>query len=316
MPPLHRALLTAPLVAALSLSATAAPAADDAHKIDLVMSVDPVTLAPGDSGRQTITVTNRGSSAEGPVLVTYVTPAYTNIDRGMLLPSGCTIRYANPDPTVPEILTCEVPAERLAEDQTVSLGVPLALTTRARLTGFIGSRVSAVPAPGSTDQEADLGTNWMVGFVNITKPTPEVPQGNRVGLYLSHITAILDKDDKGTASLVYGNAGSNDVRGEVQLTAVSPFSTKFDRSVPLSDGCSFALEDPTPGIPEIVVCRRPSLAVGEEAQVDLPLTGLPGHPFGTLYSSALVAPAGDADVETDQTDNIDVVVVRAPVRSA
>jgi hypothetical protein len=279
--------------------------------LDLVVTTTPVTLAPGTQGVQTVTVTNRGEAAEGEVLVTYVTSAYTNLAN---TPRGCTIRYENLDPTVPEVLTCLIDPSLLGANQSTTVDVPLDLTTRARLTGLIPAWTSAVPAPGSADTETNPSTSWKPSLVSVTGPTPATPDGNRVGLYLSHVPAILDKQNKGTAGLIYGNIGPNPLRGEVQLTAVSPFFTKFDQAQ-LPEGCTLELTDASPGIPDIVVCRRPGLEVDEEARLDLPLMALDGHPDGSLVNNALVAPASPDDVENDQTDNTNPLFVVAPARS-
>ncbi|MFJ2740572.1 hypothetical protein ACIO3O_12970 [Streptomyces sp. NPDC087440] len=231
---------------------------------DLAVSTDQPLIVPGAGGVQTVVVSNAGAVTRGASLVTFVTPAYTNIDHSAALPGGCSMRYTNPDPTVPEVVNCLIPAG-IAKGASVRLPMPLAVTERARLTGTNLDLVSVVAAEGSPDREANINDNSSMGSVAVSRPTPATPKGNKVGLYLTHDVPVLAEDRTAEVTLTYGNTGPKAMRGPVQITLVTPFSTNIDRAEPMPDGCRFALADESIGTPEIVVCTLPALDADEES---------------------------------------------------
>ncbi|OXM50360.1 hypothetical protein CFP71_28445 [Amycolatopsis thailandensis] len=282
--------------------------------MDLAVTAGQVALAPGTTGTQTVTVVNNGSAATtGGTRVTYLTPAYVNIDRAKPLPAGCELRFEDQDPTVPEVLTCVLPAG-LAPAAPVTIDVPVAVTTRARVTGVIRGRVSALPVPGSADVEADPADNWTLAYLTATQPTPALPEGNKVGLYLTHAMPAQAKDGTSTLTITYGNVGPADTAGAVRVTVATPFYTNVDRAKPLPEGCAFQLEDPSPGIPEIVTCEVPALKVEQQRTLDVPLKAVDGGPKGIVLGPTIISPASSSDVDTDQTDNLDVAGVMVPSR--
>ncbi|NGO75788.1 hypothetical protein G6045_08890 [Streptomyces sp. YC504] len=308
-----RLAVTATAVLAVTApTAQAGPAPAGDGKVDLVITSTPPTIAPGKTGVQKLVVANNGTTTKGQTLVTFATPSYVNIDRKAKLPKGCTIRYANPDPTVNEVLVCRLP-EGLAKGKPVTVPVPLVVTERARLTGIVLGRAAAVPVPGSKDTEANLSDNWAITQLMLTRPTPPTPGGNKVGLYLTRDTPATDVDGRAEATFTYGNVGPNE-SGTIQITVVTPFLTQIDKGRELPEGCEIKLNEPTPGVPEIVVCRVDGLDVEEQDTLTLPLRVRDTAPAGVLYGLALIAPADKADVDTDQQDNLSASGVHVPSR--
>ncbi|MFD7735009.1 hypothetical protein ACFV6F_32090 [Kitasatospora phosalacinea] len=294
----------------------AAPVARVGRTVDLAVRTELVQQTPGTTDTQQVTVTNQGERTTGGSLLTYVTPPYTNIDRDAPLPDGCTMRYQNLDPALPEVVTCVVPAGLgQGEDRTFSM--PLAVTSRARLSGLIRGGVSVAPCPGSADTEANLNDNWIAAYLSLTRPTPPVPEGNRTGLYLAPAFPPVSKDGTAESTLTYGNVGPSATTGEVRIVAVTPFAFNVDRQQPLPDGCALALEDAFLGTPEIVVCDLPPLDVDEQRELRLPLRAATGAPpVGLVFNPALIAPVSGQDVEADQGDNVSTLGVQVPSRHA
>ncbi|WP_328958032.1 hypothetical protein [Kitasatospora purpeofusca] len=282
--------------------------------MNLSISADQPTIVPGRTGTQTLTVANSGRPTTGESLVAFSTPAYTNIDRSVPLPAGCTLRYQNQDPTVPEVVNCRIPAG-LAADRPVQLAIPLAVTERARLTGPALDAFSVVPTDGSPDTESDFNDNWALSSVVMTRPTPAIPVGNRVGLHLTHDVPVLAADGTATAILRYGNAGPAATVGPVQITFVTPFSTTVDPDRPLPQGCEIVLADRSLATPDVVVCTLPRLGTDQETALGLPLRSEDTGLAGRVAAPALIAPACADDVDTDQTDNMDDPGVLIPRRT-
>jgi hypothetical protein len=298
-------VLTAASAVALTPPASAAAGA----QIDLAVSSDQQLLIPGSPAVQHLRVTNNGETTTGGVVVTFVTPAYTNIDRGQPLPPGCSIRYTMPDPTIPEVVTCTLPPG-LAHGAVENLAMPLLPTTRARLVGAALDITSALPADKSPDQDVNLNDNVDLATPTFTQPTPATPEGNRINLYLSHDVPVVAADHRASATLTYGNTGPNPMQGQTQITVVTPFTTNIDRDKPLATGCRIVLQDPSATVPEIVVCTLAPLAVGEQRSLVIPLKAVPTNLTGRPMSTLLVAPVSPADVEVDQADNLDTFGVK------
>ncbi|WP_328958031.1 hypothetical protein [Kitasatospora purpeofusca] len=292
----------------LASAADCAPSAT----VDLSISADQPTIAPGHTGTQTVRVSNSGETTTGESLVAFVTPAYTNIDREVPLPAGCTLHYQNQDPTVPEVVNCRIPAG-LAADRPVQLAIPLAVTERARLTGQLLDSLSVVPALESPDVEANMNDNWTTTSITVTRPTPAAPAGNRVGLYMAADVPFLEKDQTASAKVTYGNTGPAAMTDPVQITLVTPFTVNVDRTVALPAGCRIVLADQGLASPEIIVCTLPALGVDEQRTLVVPLRALGGGLTGRTSGTALIAPAG-SDIETDQTDNLGLLSVKIPYR--
>ncbi|NGO78221.1 hypothetical protein G6045_21515 [Streptomyces sp. YC504] len=326
MPPTHRrswtrstvrrgALSAAAAVACLVAGAATSFSAPRGTAVDLAIADVPLQVSPGKSGVQKLIVSNAGARpTTGPALVSYATPAYTNIDRGRPLPRGCKIAYANPDPVVPEVVVCRLPAG-LAKGRDTTLAVPVVVTERARLTGTIRGRSSVLPAPESKDTESDANNNWTLARLNLTRPTPAPPAGNRVGLWIAQSDAVVEQDGTAELELRYGNVGPNASDSTV-VVFTTPLLTKVDTEGGLPDGCAFELDDKTPGIPQIVRCTLDGQDVEEDDSLTVPLVAQPGVPKGMTAGSLLVAPAKPCDVDTDQTDNLTVAVVRVPSRAS
>ncbi|GAV45396.1 hypothetical protein [Streptomyces acidiscabies] len=307
-------------LAVLATGTVASPSyaepADDSTAVDLSVKADIVQQAPGITGQQKITVTNQQGTTTGKTLLTYVTPPYTNIDRAVPLPSGCVMRYQNLDPTVPEVVVCELPAG-LGEKERTELSIPIDVTPRARITGMVRGVVDAVPAEGSSDTDVNLNDNWMPAYLSLTRPTPQTPDGNKTGLYLSVPMATLAEDGTAEVTSTYGNVGPAAGVGATQVTVVTPFAVNVDRDKPLPDGCAIALQEPFLGIPEIVVCTFPALAAKEQRTFTVPVRAASGgHAAGLLFGPALIAPASPEDVDPDQTDNVSSFAVLAPNRTS
>ncbi|MEW1552115.1 hypothetical protein [Streptomyces tsukubensis] len=273
-----------------------------------------LAIAPGTRGVQQLTVSNSGQTTTGQVQVIYVTPSYTNIDRVAALPDGCTMRYENPDPGVPEVVSCLLPAG-IEQGESVHLAMPLDAPLEARLTGTNRGMLTAYPVDGSPDVENTLNDNWAGTYLQFTAPTPALPAGNKVNLYLAGSLPVLAADGTATAVFTYGNAGRNATTGTVEISAVTPFTLNIDRDKQLPDGCEIVLADESIAVSEQILCTLPALAAGEERQIAIPLKAPAQSPAGLLYAPALVSP-GTGDVDTNQIDNLGALMALAPDRSA
>jgi hypothetical protein len=304
-------------VAALFLTALT-PVATSAHAattVDLVVRADQPAIAPGATGIQQLLVSNSGQTTTGDVVVSFVTPAYTNIDRTTPLPAGCVMRYSDPDPTIPEVVNCTL-APGLAAGTTATLAMPLQVTTRARLSGPSAlDVVSAVPAANSADREVNLNNNWTATSILITRPTPAMPQGNNINLYLTHDVPVATAAHTASVTLTYGNAGPESTLGPVQATVVTPFYTTVDLATPLPSPCHLALTDDTIATPEIVVCTLDPLAKNAQQTLTIPLKTFGTAIAGKVLAPALISPVQSSDVDIDQTDNLDSVGVLLPSSS-
>ncbi|NGO74517.1 hypothetical protein G6045_02285 [Streptomyces sp. YC504] len=304
------------LTCLLAGAATATPAPRPAGAdVDLAIADAPVQLSPGQRGVQRLTVSNAAKRATtGVALVSYATPPYTNVDRKRPLPGGCRIAYQNQDPVMPEIVTCRLGAG-LAKGKDRTVAIPVVVTDRARLTGTVRGRSSVMPAPGSKDVEVDTNNNWVLARLNLTRPTPPLPKGNKVGLWVAQADAVIAKDNTGELELSYGNTGPNETRRGAVVVVTTPLLVKIDTEAGLPDECTLALDDRTPGIPQVVRCTLDDVDVEEDDTFTLPLVAQPGAPKGMSTGTTLVAPGHPEDVDTDQVDNVGVAVARIPVRT-
>ncbi|MFD8498542.1 hypothetical protein [Amycolatopsis sp. NPDC059657] len=285
-----------PAVPAIALAAPAvAPRA--VAPADLTLSSNALSVAPGATGVQALRVANAGSAEfAGPVALTYVTPTYLNVDHEKPMPAGCEMRLTDPDPTIPEVVTCRVPGP-IAAGKELTVGIPVAATTRVRFVGRVRGMAMAAP----TGADADLGDNWNYSQVVITRPTPKAPEGTPVDLYLTNAVPAVSQTQPAKVTLTYGSKASHDLKGDIQITYVTPFYVNVDHAKPLPSGCKMRLTDRDPLVPEIVVCTLKPLKAGKTGSVAIPVELAKGAPPGALGGMALIAPV--SDVERGQIDN-------------
>ncbi|MEC4017674.1 hypothetical protein [Streptomyces sp. H27-D2] len=297
---------------AVALPATAAwptaPAsAAPGRTVDLSLSADSPSLAPGHTGAQRLTIRNRGPNAvAGKVQVTYVTPFYININHSAPLPAGCTMRLTKPDPTIPEVVSCKL-NKKIPAGGKATLDMPLSVTKRARFVGPDQGSAMVAPLGGQTDP--DLTGNAIITFADVAPPSPALaPGANKVNLWLSHDVPTLANPKAGpigpdsTVTFTYGNQGPKPMRQAARLTFVTPFYTNLTR---LPQGCAYQLQDKDPLIPEVITCDVQPLSVDSVGKLPVPVSMVAGAPRGHIYSQALIAPATTTDADTDQIDNLD-----------
>ncbi|SDW27378.1 hypothetical protein SAMN05421504_101128 [Amycolatopsis xylanica] len=286
----------APVVEAAPAIALAAPSAPP-RTADLTLSSNALSVAPGATGVQTLRVLNGGSAEfAGPVALTYVTPTYLNVDHDKPLPAGCEMRLTDPDPTIPEVVTCRIPGP-IAAGKELTVGIPVAATTRVRFVGRVRGMAMAAP----TGADADLGDNWNYAQVVITRPTPKLPDGDPVDLYLTNTVPAVSDTQSAKVTLTYGSKAPYEAKGDLQLTYVTPFYINVDHAKPLPSGCKMRLTDRDPLVPEIVVCTMKPLKAGKTGSLAIPVELVKGAPPGPLGGMAAVAPV--SDVERGQIDN-------------
>ncbi|WP_370948739.1 hypothetical protein AB5J62_14605 [Amycolatopsis sp. cg5] len=286
-----------PATPAIALAAPAAPLRVAPPRPDLTLSSNALSVAPGAAGVQTLRVANVGSAeVTDPVTLTYVTPTYLNVDHDQPLPSGCEMRLTDPDPTIPEVVTCRIPGP-IAAGKEVTVGIPVAATTRVRFVGRVRGMAMAAP----TGADADLGDNWNYAQVVITRPTPKLPDGNPVDLYLTNAVPAVSDGQPGKVTFTYGSKAPHEAKGDIRLTYVTPFYVNVDHAKPLPSGCKMRLTDRDPLVPEIVVCSLKPLKAGKTGSLAIPVELVKGAPPGPLGGMALIAPA--TDVERGQIDN-------------
>ena len=283
------------LTGTAAMPATAAPLRADLH-----ISAGATQLQPGQAGVQRVTVDNSGPAAAPSVLLTYVTPMYVNIDRSQPLPAGCRMKLTDPDPYIPEIVTCTLPT--LGRNAHLTVGMPLKVTTTARFTG--PDYPMAMVRPQGV-QEANITDNWTTAPINLVQSTtaPAKPAGHLVDLWTTSDIPPLSAGHRGQITFLYGNKGPR-MRGTTQFTFVTPFYVNVDHTRALPPGCTMRLRDADPMVPEVVHCAFPGLSAGQQRRLVVPLALVAGGPHGVAYSMAVIAPDNIHDVERDQSDNV------------
>jgi hypothetical protein len=286
------------LCACLLVSGSPGFAAESLELPDIAVTTTGAIAAPGTSTTVSVDIVNHGAPTTTPVALTLVTPFYVNVDRSRPLPAGCAMRLENPDPIVPEVVTCQI-AQVLRAGTPIHLEFPLAVTARARIAGPVYASV-IVGLPD--EREATTDDNERYVTLTLTKPTPEAPEGNEVDYWLTGGLQPGGPTRETSMAVRYGNVGKPSAEPG-RTTIVTPF---FVNAVfPLPDSCRYELQDANPLVPEIVTCELGKLPEAADDTLRLPVKVLPGARTGSLLGLCLIAPLSTVDVEQDQTDNRD-----------
>ncbi|WP_394830270.1 hypothetical protein LVJ94_27555 [Pendulispora rubella] len=275
--------------------------------VDLAVSSDNVTVTPGSTASASFRVINRGNVAtRAPARLAVVTPFYANAEREGL-PPDCKVVVSNPQPNIPEVVECSIPAG-VAPGQTVSLDLPLEVLPG----GPVGLGAGAMfVAAGQGDVELSMLDNASRFSVQ-RSASPIEPLKDGVDLWVSNDQPVIGLNQPRSVTLRYGNIGRLPTHASSELVYVTPFYVNVDRSAPLPGGCRVQAEHRDPLIPETVVCAIPAgLIPGEERQLTLPLSQVPGGPAGSLAGKVSFVPgAGDTEVYGhDNMHDVNVIVV-------
>lgn len=137
--------------------------------VGLYGTADRPAMAPDQRKLTTFSYGNVGpNDMTGEVTITFLTPFYVNFDRGQPLPAGCSFRLEDPDPTVPEMVTCKRPALTKGKEDQVQFPL-IALPGGPR-----GAQISgALVAPASaSDADFDQIDNITLAGAQIISPLP------------------------------------------------------------------------------------------------------------------------------------------------
>jgi hypothetical protein len=275
--------------------------------VNLSFRIDSATAPREGTVVQRLHVRAGDGGFTGTAAVTYVTPMYVNIDHTKPLPVGCAMRLDEPDPTIPEVVTCRV-AERLDVGGEFTLDMPLVVTSLARFTGRTRGMAMVAPVAGSGVTDVNLSDNWEFAQLRVLPPAPVTPPGRPVDFYVTHQVPALMGGVPGAVTFQYGNKGPKIDGGGTHLTFVTPFYVNHHGVLP--PGCAMRLTDGDPLVPEIVTCTLSPLPPGLTRSVAIPVTLVANAPEGQIGGLGLVAPATaerDGATETWQIDNFVVV---------
>ena len=310
--------LAAPAPAS-AFAATRSGAVKDGAQVDFYVGSQSVAFAADGSGRITgkisVTVGNNGpDDATAEAIVRIVSPFYANFDRAAQPAEFSEYLVADPDsdpqPNIPELMECRVPADKLGKgaEHTFDVGLVL-LSGGPNLPG--DCRIGVTPT--SDIETNDLGN--LAGAV-IGKPAsgrPDPPEGaNTVNFYFTYAKAVLSAQPTQTRKLpiMVGNVGPHDASEDALFTFVTPFQVKIDRDDPdfaaLGPDYKHQLAD-DPWVPDIVTVPVPKEYLKADEGlltdiVDLPRLEIPLRWHGSPSPSRagrgyLAAGSGDFDLE-------------------
>ncbi|MFI5620574.1 hypothetical protein [Streptomyces sp. NPDC051567] len=286
-----------------AVAAAPAPAARAEGTVDLALDVTNVVIAPGGTGQQEFTVSNLGTRAtKAASRLIYVTPVYINFAS---VPSGCVRRLENPDPLVPQIAECTVPAG-LEPGETFTVIFNLSATP----TNLAGTSYGdAIVSPDITvDPESNFSDNVNVPDAGIRQPKPPAVTGRVSNVYLAFTTPALAPGKTTLKQFTIGNEGPSATVDPVRLVFATPFFVNF-ADVPLPLGCTLLLDDNDPLIPQVVECRRTlPLPAGLEQVYDLALTAVRGGPSGMVCGPAVASESKPGYSSTQDPSVIDNVL--------
>ncbi|WP_394820474.1 hypothetical protein [Pendulispora albinea] len=276
-------------------------------RVDLELYSTIASAAPGEGTTQDFVITNRGAPTRAESRFVYVTPTFVNFDRRASLPAGCSYAYENPDPLIPEIVDCKIPAG-LGPDDRVTLTFHL-VTTHATLVGMTYG--GAIVSPDERiDTEQNFTTNWVapyVQFLESEERSSAAATGYSANVYLSWDVPSVAPGDVKRQKLVVGNQGPDATRAPIRLVYVSAFFSNFVESK-VPRGCKLLLADPDPLMPQILECvlSKP-LRAGDERTVDVFITTVAGGPIGYISASSVAAEAKAGEAGSHDPSVIDNV---------
>jgi uncharacterized repeat protein (TIGR01451 family) len=272
--PIRRIVLVAVGVAALTIPAAPAAAADPAD-LSVTKTDTPDPVLAGTNITYTITVSNAGPDPGVDTTLSDTTPANTTFV-SLSSPAGWTC--ATPAVGGTGSISCTNPSVPMGASDVFTLVVNVnAATAGGTVISNTASATSTTPDPVSANNTATATTTVSAGAdVSVTKtdsPDPVTAGGNI------------------TYAIVVANAGPSDA-SSLTLSDVVPASTTFaSLTAPVGWTCT------TPAVGGIgtVTCTDPTLAAGASASFTLVVNVVPGTVDGTVISNTATVTSTTTD---------------------
>ncbi|WP_394827961.1 hypothetical protein [Pendulispora albinea] len=130
----------------------------------MAVASDSVAVSPGTTHTFSFRVTNRGNlTTRSPARLMVAPPFYFNINREEL-PAACKVAVSNPEPNIPEVAECSIPAG-IAPGEQRTIDLPLDVLADGP-SGLSTARVFV--GTGEDDVEAYLGDRASAHHTNYT----------------------------------------------------------------------------------------------------------------------------------------------------
>ncbi|MGW3409152.1 hypothetical protein [Streptomyces sp. NPDC000888] len=256
------------------------------------------------------TVGNSGLEATpGDVSVILLAPFWTRFEEGALPPEFVRHIVSHPDPDVPHVIECRVPASALPSVSTS--------TFKARLRVLPGgpkildslSMIALAPERSGDDPANNTAT---AGVFQSIGPASTTPRGaNKVGLYYTYTQPVLLSGTAVPLHLRFGNKGPNAPKTDPRFTFVTPYNVKIDRTdkafKALRPVYHHSLTDPR--IPDVVSLRIPARSLRPDPHLHTDPRHTPGLVVPLIaYDGALPHRVGKAALtiggEPDRETNL------------
>jgi len=138
-------------------------------RTNLALSGDMPALGGTLSSSQVFEVTNNGPDVTaGPSVLAFRTAPFVNVDQSRPLPAGCQMLYVNPNPGVPELVLCVIPAG-MASGTVRQFRIPIALVPGGPIGPTIGGAALRVD-DASGDADPDRADNFFGSTTMVLAP--------------------------------------------------------------------------------------------------------------------------------------------------
>ena len=323
---------TGPLFCALFLFVMTFIGSGFAATVDLIVDADQPTIVVGNSGTQTLTVSNTGDSATASVVLTYYTPIFCNLATSQpTLPSGVTssVLYTNTSRFIPSAIQYTITATALNASGSISVSVGLTVPSGTPQTPSMLSWGNATVYPiAGGDTEVNLQDNVIGSAVSIDGASPGTVSSSSPALFLAPPfgTAYSDNSTTSTTGSVFFLVGNDKNAGATSqpfgLVFVLPPYIRYTSADSLTS-CSVLFPSTTDlTLEQIVSCTNPTLLPASSscllsllgtciipnlspptATVTIKVTGYPGATVGSQWTIASVFTTG-SDVDQELFANV------------
>lgn len=198
--------------------------------------------------------------AQHQAFVRLVAPFLANFDDNALPTEFQRYIVNSPEPNIPQVMECVIPASRLHAGQRSTFDVTLKrLPNGPTLPG--DCRIYVLPDGDTSTPQAN--NRIAPTFSNPYFSPPSVPDGrNEVNLYMTYVKPVLS-GDRGRLRIMFGNTGPLAPGTDPLLTFVTPCGIKIDRDDSQFDGLHpvYQNTDTDPWVPDVVTIPVPRTAL-------------------------------------------------------
>ncbi len=242
------------------------------------------------------TIGNSGlEGVPGDISVILVAPFWTRFEEGALPTEFVRHIVKHPDPDVPDVIECRVPASALPSVSTATFKATLRVLPGGPRVLDSLSMIALAPDRSDDDpanNTATAGVGQSVGPV----ATPS-RDANKVGLYYTYTQPVLLSGTAVPLQLRFGNKGPSTPKTDPRFTFVTPYNVKIDRTDKafraLSPVYHHSMTDPR--VPDVVSVRIPARSLRPDPQLRDDPRHTPGLAVPLIaYNGALPHRAGKA----------------------